>query len=78
MYAIFLSSNSNINDPYENYYGYYEGKTYCVQGEYFPITGKGITEHTKIYKSEKVAKKSAESVFKKCSEVGCYEIRKVK
>lgn len=48
-----------------NDYGYWTGKSYRHDGNYFPYCTREITEDTKIYKSEKVANTSAQKLIDK-------------
>ena len=51
---------NDIND-----YGYWTGKFYRFNGDYFPVCSREITEETKIYKSKKVANTSAQNCIDK-------------
>lgn len=76
MYVIYLSSANE--HEYGNCYGYYNGKTYTVQGEIYPYTDTKITEKTKRYKGRKSAENAAISVYSKCAYVRSYEIKEAK
>lgn len=52
---------NDIND-----YGYWKGRCYRHNGEYFPVCSHEISEETKIYKSEKVANTTAKKLIDKC------------
>ena len=61
-----------------NDYGFYQGKCYMVKGEYYPCHSRQfVDESVKRYTSAKRAKRSAESVIKKCGQARGYEIYKL-
>lgn len=70
---------SSTNSTYKrNDYGFYHGKCYMAQGEYYPCHSRQfIDESVKRYTSEQRAKRSAESVVEKCGYVKGYEIYKL-
>ena len=76
-YVVKISSTGCKNE--RNGYGFYHGKCYMVNGEYYPRCGgrQCVDELTKRYTSEKRAKRSAERVVEKCGYVKGYEIYKL-
>ena len=57
-----------------NNYGYYQGKCYTVQGEFFPLCSDGIDDAVKRYTSMGRSKRAGQSLLEKCSYVTGYEI----
>lgn len=76
MFAIYLSSEQETR-VYNNAYGYYSGKCYTRDQEYFPVTQRQVTEETKRYTSKAKAIKGAEAVFNKCGYVLSFEIEEI-
>lgn len=75
-YVINISSTNRKRG--RNAYGFYHGKCYMFEGEYFPChSGQFVDELVKRYTSEQRAKRSAEIVIKKCGYVQGYEIYKL-
>lgn len=66
-YSIYLSSENY--DNYSNEYGYWAGKCYVVQYNYYPLCDSTINERTKRYKSKIRAEKMAEKIYEKCGTV---------
>lgn len=75
-YVIKLISSSLLGSSI-NHYGYWTGKQYTVQGNDYPVCDKHITTDTKIYKSEKVAKRSADGCIKKFVYVSQAEVEEI-
>lgn len=73
MFVIYLSSVRDVS-LLGNAYGYYSGKCYTKDGEYFPITDNSVTDKTKHYSSEKRALNAAEAVLRKCGYVRSYKV----
>lgn len=69
MYVIYLNTEIEPNRV-GNAYGYWTGKSYIVAGERYPTTVDFKNEgNIKVYKSKKVAEKSAEKAFDKFGHV---------
>lgn len=67
-----LSTNSEHG---RNDYGFYNGKCYMYQNEYYPcFSSRVVDESVKKYSSAQRAKQSAKSVINKCGLVKGYEI----
>lgn len=64
--------NTGIND-----YGYWTGKQYMVNGEYYPVCVNCIGVETKIYKSKKVAERSANACLERYAYVSEAEVEEV-
>lgn len=74
-FVIYLSSESNL-DSASNSYGYWEGKTYQVQGETYPVAHDyEITHRTKVYKSKIRAENTAKKLYERCGYVLAWEVR---
>lgn len=71
-YVIKLIS-SNLG-THVNYYGYWTGEQYTVQGELYPICEEYISTKTKIFKSKKIAEKSANACVERYLYVGKAEV----
>ena len=71
-YVILLSNESYSNRS--NDYGYWTGKNYSLQGEYFPVcdTEKNLT--TKIYTSKKRAESMAQKLLDRCDYVTGWKV----
>ena len=69
---ISTATNNNIN-----HYGYWTGKHYVVNGEYYPVCDKCIGMKTKIYKSKKVAEKSANACVERYGYVSRAEVEEI-
>ena len=69
-----ISKNSNTN---HNDYGYWTGKQYMVNGEYYPVCKEYIGMETKIYKSEKIAKRSAAACIERYGYVSRAEVEEI-
>ena len=65
-----IASTPGRGREYINDYGYWTGKFYTVQGEYYPVCDNQISKDTKFYKSRKIAENSA----KRCIEKFIYVI----
>lgn len=75
-YVVNISSTNRKSES--NVYGFYHGKCYMVNGEYYPChVPKFVDKLTKRYTSEQRAKQSAERVVEKCGYVQGYEIYKL-
>ncbi|PYY28244.1 Uncharacterized protein PIL02S_03390 [Paenibacillus illinoisensis] len=71
-YVIHLTS-STYGDS-SNEYGYWSGKCYVVQFNYFPLCDKDLILHTKRYKSRVRAEKMADKLLIKCSTVRSWTV----
>ena len=70
-----IAPKSSFSGDYGDTYGFYQGKCYMVEGEYFPICTNDVSdESVKIYTSTKRAKRAGESLCDKCGYVIDYEI----
>ena len=74
-FVINLISKNGITNI--NNYGYWTGKQYMVNGEYYPICRKYINNETKIYKHKKVAERSAQSCLEKFGYVTNVEVEEI-
>lgn len=69
-----FSSNLGTN---ANYYGYWTGKQYTVRGDCYPVCEKYISTKTKVFKSKKVAEKSANACVDRYLYVGRAEVEEL-
>lgn len=60
-----------------NYYGYWTGKQYTVQGELYPVCEECISTKTKVFKSKKVAEKSASACIDRYLYIGDAEVEEL-
>ncbi|MBE6061841.1 MAG: hypothetical protein E7215_17005 [Clostridium sulfidigenes] len=78
-YVIYL----NTEPPYSrtgrvgNAYGYWTGKSYAFQGEFYPVCDNKINSQTKVYKSKKRATTAAEKAYMKFGYVASCEVEEV-
>lgn len=57
-------------------YGYYEGKIYQNDNEFYPEAEiHSISEFTKIYKTQYLAEKAAKSIIRKCTYVQDFQVK---
>ncbi|WP_303814136.1 hypothetical protein [Selenomonas ruminantium] len=76
-YLIYLKSQDDYEHESDNCYGFYLGKTYQKNYEVFPICSNNeyeILTTGKFYKTENLARRSAETLLLKCDYVLSYEI----
>ncbi|WP_336761404.1 hypothetical protein [Paenibacillus sp. USHLN196] len=71
-YVIHLSSSAYVD--YSNEYGYWSGKCYVVQFNYYPLCDRDISENTKRYKSKIRAEKMADKLLVKCATVRSWTV----
>lgn len=75
-FVIYLSTEIFSKDV-RNDYGYWDGKTYTVQGEQFPFTDYHITSETRVYKSKIRAENMAEKLLKRCPYIMSYLVEEI-
>lgn len=57
-------------------YGYYEGKIYQNDNEFYPEAEiHSISEFTKIYKTQYLAEKAAKAIVKKCTYIQDFQVK---
>lgn len=74
-YVIKLISN-NFNGRTNNY-GYWTGKQYKVQGDFYPICENYIDASIKVFKSRKIAEKSANACIDRYKYVRTAEVEEL-
>ena len=74
-FVINLISKNSVTGT--NDYGYWTGKQYMVNGEYYPVCRNYIDMNTKIYKSKKVAERSAEACIERYFYVSEAEVEEI-
>lgn len=76
-YVIYLSSEPSWS-VFSNPYGYWQGKSYTVQGEKYPFTYPEVTAETKVYQSKVRAEKMAEKLLERYGCVLSWRVEEVK